>query len=164
MNSKSALCGLAISVALLLGMLGGSAQTNKCLFSGSETNIALNPGTYIITAYGASGGGPFGLSGGTGALMSAEFNFSTSTTLALLVGGFGGESSYSGGGGGKGEFYDGGNGIGRRGTTSLSACTAAWIFASVNSYCAPRYVIRFSLRSCSARMPSNSTFANRPFL
>ena len=34
-------------------------------FSGSETNITLNPGTYIITAYGAPGGdGNYGGAGG----------------------------------------------------------------------------------------------------
>ena len=43
-------------VVLQLGMLAGSTQTNKYLFSGSETNITLDPGTYIITAYGAPGG------------------------------------------------------------------------------------------------------------
>ena len=56
MKSKNALCGLAIAVVLQLGMLAGSAQTNIYLFSGSETNITLPPGTYIITAYGAPGG------------------------------------------------------------------------------------------------------------
>jgi DNA-binding beta-propeller fold protein YncE len=82
------------------------------LFSGSETNITLPPGTYIITAYGAAGGYAsgdyrgFGM-GGLGAEMSAEFNFPTSTTLTLLVGGFGGYYSnnrYGGGGGGGGSF------------------------------------------------------------
>jgi len=96
MKSKTILCGFSIAVALQLGVLAGSAQTNLYLFSGSETNITLNPGTYIITAYGAPGG-----IGGTyaryGAEMSAEFNFSTSTTLTLLVGGGG---SYGAGGGG----------------------------------------------------------------
>jgi hypothetical protein len=49
-------CGFAmlwayIAVALQFGLLAGSAQ----MFSGSETNITLNPGTHIITAYGAPG-------------------------------------------------------------------------------------------------------------
>src|ERR1039457_7166715 len=63
------LCGLAIAVALQLGMLAGSAQTNIYLFSGSKTNITLPPGTYIITAYGAMGGGTYNGSyiGGYGA-------------------------------------------------------------------------------------------------
>ena len=56
MKSKNTLCGLALAVVLQLGMLAGSAQTNIYLFSGSETNITLPPGTYIITAYGAPGG------------------------------------------------------------------------------------------------------------
>jgi DNA-binding beta-propeller fold protein YncE len=81
------------------------------LFSGSETNTTLPPGTYIITAYGAPGGGiAYDRSyGGLGAEMSAEFNFSTSTTLTLLVGGGGGGNySYESGGG----FSSGGGGGG----------------------------------------------------
>src|ERR1022692_2187497 len=101
MKSKNILCSLAIAVVLHLGVLAGSAQTNiyrysGSVFIGSERNITLPPGTYIITAYGASGGfaldiddDEFGYGGG-GAEMSAEFKFSTSTTLNLLVGGGGG--------------------------------------------------------------------------
>src|ERR1035438_7710922 len=110
MKSKNALCGLAIAVALQMGMLAGSAQTNIYLFSGSKTNITLPPGTYIITAYGAPGAVNFGESsralgdyGGGGAEMSAEFNFSTATTLTLLVGGGGGGYKIGGGGGGGGR-------------------------------------------------------------
>jgi hypothetical protein len=105
MKSKNTLCGLVIAVALQLGMLAGSAQTNIYLFSGSKTNITLPPGTYIITAYGAPGGGVI-YAGGLGAEMSAEFNFSTSTNLTLLVGGgasnfdaYGNLYGYGGGGG-----------------------------------------------------------------
>src|ERR1700677_3837977 len=104
MKSKNAVCGLSMAVVLHFGVLAGSAQTNIYLFSGSETNITLKPGTYIITAYGAPGGNYY--PGGLGAEMSAEFNFSTSTNLTLLVGG-GGYYSYDfsyGGGGGGGSF------------------------------------------------------------
>ena len=59
MKSKNALCGLTIAVVLQFGVLAGSAQTNKYLFSGSEMNITLPPGTYIITAYGAPGSGGY---------------------------------------------------------------------------------------------------------
>src|ERR1700690_2453496 len=111
MKSKNVLRGLAIAVALQLGMLAGSAQTNIYLFSGSKRNITLPPGTYIITAYGAPGAYPSliyigSFWGGNGAEMSAEFNFSTSTTLTLLVGGGGGGtiSGDPGGGGGGGSF------------------------------------------------------------
>jgi hypothetical protein len=108
MKSKNILFGVAMAVVLQLGMLAGSAQTNKYLFSGSETNITLPPGTYIITAYGAPGGGSIehGSYGGLGAEMSGEFYFSTSTTLTLLVGGSGGINAYvyTGGGGGGGSF------------------------------------------------------------
>lgn len=110
MKSKNTLRGLAIAVVVHLGMLTGSAQTNIYLFSGSETNITLPPGTYIITAYGAPGGYETrrGIHGypGFGAEMSAEFNFSTATNLTLLVGGHGGNygGNYGGGGGGGGSF------------------------------------------------------------
>ena len=80
MKSKNVLCGLSIAVVLHLGTLAASAQTNIYLFSGSETNITLNPGTYIITAYGAPGGYYWGLAdgggGGRGAEMSGEFKAS----------------------------------------------------------------------------------------
>ena len=72
LKSKSALCGLAFAVALQLGMLAGSAQTNKYLFSGSETNITLPPGTYIITAYGAPGASPTSSLGPQAAMAGAE--------------------------------------------------------------------------------------------
>ena len=124
-KGKIPLCGLAIAVVLQLGMLAGSAQTSIYLFSGSETNITLPPGTYIITAYGAPGGASaHGAGGGLGAEISAEFNFSTSTTLTLLVGGGGslplnygvgspGENQSGAGGGGNGFFINGGGGGGR---------------------------------------------------
>src|ERR1039457_7022290 len=105
MKSKNTLCGLSIAVVLQLGMLAGSAQTNIYLFSGSKTNITLNPGTYIITAYGAGGGVGAGRSSAYPAEMSGEFNFSTSTNLTLLVGGGGGEGIYYGGGGGGGGSF-----------------------------------------------------------
>jgi len=90
-----------MAVVLQFGVLAGSAQTNIYLFSGSETNITLNPGTYIITAYGAPGGDGESY-GGNGAEMSGKFNFSASTTLTLLVGG--GGFYYVGTGGGGGGF------------------------------------------------------------
>jgi len=95
---------LFIAVALQLGVPAGSAQTNIYLITASETNITLNPGTYVITAYGAQGAEPgFGF----GAEMSAEFNFSAPTALTLLVGRVGHFDifgSVSGGGGGGGSF------------------------------------------------------------
>ncbi len=106
MKSKNILCGLSVAVVLHFCALAGSAQTNIYLFSGSETSITLNPGTYIITAYGAPGPYPSliyadeGGCGGSGAEMSAEFNFSSPTTLTLLVGGGGGFDGFANGGGG----------------------------------------------------------------
>jgi hypothetical protein len=105
MNSKNILCGLSIAVILHFGVLAGSAQTNIYLYSGSKTNLTLPPGTYIITAYGAPGGSVASAAEySLGAEMSAEFNFSTSTPLTLLVGGGGGVGNSSAGGGGGGSF------------------------------------------------------------
>ena len=73
MKSTNIICRLAMAVILQLGVLAGSAQTNIYLYSGSETNITLNPGAYIITAYGAPGSlpslvfAPEGGYGGSGA-------------------------------------------------------------------------------------------------
>ena len=76
-------------------------QTNIYLFTGSETNITLPPGIYIITAYGAKGGiGVNSTSGGLGGEVEAQFNFPTFTSLSLLVGGNGGNGECGGGGGG----------------------------------------------------------------
>ncbi len=109
MKSKTTLCSVVTTVVLQFGALAAYAQTTEYLYTGSETNVTLNPGTFIITAYGALGGGVVNARfGGLGAEMSAEFNFSTPTTLTLLVGGVGGfadtYSNGNGGGGGGGSF------------------------------------------------------------
>jgi hypothetical protein len=85
--------------AVLLAALKCEAQTGIYLFAGSETTITLNPGTYDITAYGAQGGYGENYSGGLGAEMEGKFDFTTATTLTLLVGGSG-RVNYGGGGGG----------------------------------------------------------------
>ena len=59
----SAVC--MVAVTLLFGVLASSAQTGIYLFTGSETNITLDPGHYNITAYGAQGGSR-GFLGGLG--------------------------------------------------------------------------------------------------
>ncbi len=91
-----------VAVIMVLGVLASSAQTELYLFTGSETTINLNPGTYDIAAYGAQGGGSeyFGATGGLGTEMEAEFNFTTATALTILVGGAGANDPDSGGGGG----------------------------------------------------------------
>jgi uncharacterized repeat protein (TIGR03803 family) len=115
-----------------------TGQTNKYLFTGSETNITLPPGTYTITAYGAQGGSGNGSGvGGQGAEMEGEFSFSGLTTLTLLVGeaggnGIGSETGGGGGGsfvvnsstplviaggGGGGGYLSGGGGDGLTGTS-----------------------------------------------
>jgi len=108
MKSKNALCGISIAVILLWGVLAGSAQTNQYLFTGSETNITLNPGICYITAYGAQGGDGYMSTGGLGAEMEGQFNFTGVTTLSILVGGKGGVGTSSGGGGGGSFVVKGG--------------------------------------------------------
>ena len=107
----SAVC--VIAVILQFGMLAGYAQTGTYLFTGSETTLTLNPGTYDITTYGAQGAAAsqvgWGI-GGLGAEMSARFSFSGLTTLTLLVGGTGSgysQQPYAGGGGGGGFVVKG---------------------------------------------------------
>jgi hypothetical protein len=94
----TALC--AVVVVLHFGTISGFAQTGQYLYTGSETSIALNPGTYDITAYGAPGGWGDGTGGGGGAEMEGQFSFSGLTTLTILVGGNGVNGYYAGGGGG----------------------------------------------------------------
>jgi Immunoglobulin domain len=102
LKTKKAFCFLVAAVTLLFGVLACSAQTGAYLFTGSETNITLEPGSYNIIAYGAQGGGSGYNSGGLGAEMESQFIFTNSTTLTLLVGGAGGSSDAGGGGGGGG--------------------------------------------------------------
>jgi len=104
MKTKNALRGISIAVAMQLGMLAASAQTNIYLTTGYETNITLAAGTYNITAYGAQGGTGSGGSGGLGAEMGAQFSFTQATNLTLLVGGTGVSWNSYGGGGGGGSF------------------------------------------------------------
>ena len=100
----------SVAVVLQCGVLGGSAQSY--LFTGSETNITLTPGTYDIRAYGAAGGNGWGngggYSGGLGAEMEAQFTFATAVNLTILVGGSGAGAAVAavagGGGGGGGSF------------------------------------------------------------
>src|ERR1700690_2070356 len=81
------------------------AQTTIFNYTGTETTITLNPGTYDITVYGAQGGnGFYGAAGGLGAKMNAEFSFSGLRTLILLVGGSGVVGYPNGSGGGGGSF------------------------------------------------------------
>jgi len=97
-----------IAATLLLGVISDSAQSSQYLFTGTKTNVTLNPGLYQITAYGAQGGyyshGARSYGGG-GAEMEGEFNFTNVTTLTLLVGGTGQAADvYLGAGGGGGSF------------------------------------------------------------
>src|SRR5215469_189811 len=86
-----------VAVTLLFGALASSAQIGDYLYS---TTISLNPGFYDITAYGAQGGAGAGTHAGLGAEMEGQFDFTTPTTLTLLVGGVGAGGNAGGGGGG----------------------------------------------------------------
>jgi len=91
-------------ILLLIGVLASFAQSSIYTYTGSETNISLNPGTYYITVYGAQGGTSTvgGYVAGLGAEMEAQFTFTTNVNLTILVGGVGANSSDTGGGGGGG--------------------------------------------------------------
>lgn len=109
MKTRNVLCGFLIAAALPLAVSAGFAQTTQYLFTGSETNVTLPPGNYEITAYGAQGGDYTGMNetanGGLGAEMEGVFEFTTTTTLTLLVGGTGQiAGTYDGAGGGGGSF------------------------------------------------------------
>lgn len=82
--------------------MGCRAQTGDFLYTGSETTITLQPGLYDITAYGARGGSCNGYLGGGGAERKAQFNFATTVSLTLIVGGAGANGRYPGSGGGGG--------------------------------------------------------------
>ena len=99
---------LPIVVVLQFGVLAGSAQ--GYLFTGAETTVTLNPGSYDILAYGAAGGNGSGNGGGLGAEMEGQFNFATAVNLTILVGGVGGVGGGWGGGGGGGDQGGGGGG------------------------------------------------------
>jgi Glycine rich protein/PEP-CTERM motif len=107
-HSFSTLC--MVAVTLLFGVLAGSAQTGRYVYTGAEQTITLGPGLYDITAYGAQGGNDNYASeaGGLGAEMEGQFSFTSVTTLILLVGGVGGLSTDAefgtGAGGGGGSF------------------------------------------------------------
>jgi hypothetical protein len=114
----NAVC-IALASMLFESIVASAQTTNQFLYTGSETNITLPPGSYDITAFGAQGGqgytvyfygggGVFTGGASSGAEVKAEFNFTTPTTLTLLVGAAGtngGADFYdSGGGGGGGSF------------------------------------------------------------
>jgi len=105
-TSTNAINGSVSTNTALTVQVPLTAQTNQFLFTGSETNITLPPGTYIITTYGAQGGSGASYGGGLGAEVEGKFSFSGLTTLTLLVGnaGGGGGGGFEGGGGGGGSF------------------------------------------------------------
>jgi hypothetical protein len=99
----------ALFATFLTILIQGTASAQTFAYSGSETNITLNPGTYDIMAFGAAGGwvtigGKPGPGGGYGAEMEAEFNFTGVTTLTILVGSLGANTAFCGAGGGGGSF------------------------------------------------------------
>jgi hypothetical protein len=88
---KHWLCGLFAVLFTLLIARTVSDGTNTIGYSGGPKNDTLGPGTYDITGYGAAGGySTFNShSGGIGAEMEAQFNFTSPTAPTLMVGGSG---------------------------------------------------------------------------
>ena len=84
----------------------GSAQTNQYLFTGSETNITLPPGTYTSppTALKAATATTVRRSGGLGAEMGGEFNSAGVTSLTHPGWRQRRSGADFGGGGGGGSF------------------------------------------------------------
>jgi hypothetical protein len=131
---------LTLSVAAIAGLsMACHAQAGDYLYSGSETTITLNPGTYDIAAYGAQGGFGYTRAGGLGAEMEAQFSFAAAVNLTILVGGGGGSGNNSGGGGGGygggggGTQYNGGGG----GGGSLIDTSAIMELADISGVASP---------------------------
>jgi PEP-CTERM motif len=78
--------------------------TTTFSFSGSEQQFtAPETGMYLITAFGAAGGGStIGTreSGGKGAEIGGDFDLTAGEVLDIYVGGVGGSANFGGGGGG----------------------------------------------------------------
>jgi hypothetical protein len=72
-----------VLAAVAFGASTAFAGSVTVLYTGAEATAILAPGLYDITAYGAQGVGDAG--GGLGAEMSAEFDFSVTTSLTLLA-------------------------------------------------------------------------------
>ena len=69
-----------MAATLLLGTISSPAQSTLYLFTGTKTNVTLNPGVYKIAVYGAQGGAylwypPEQLYGWLGAKIAGEFYF-----------------------------------------------------------------------------------------
>ena len=95
-----ALAGLSLSLSV-------SASTISFSYTGSiQSWVVPETGIYRISATGAQGAsGDLSYSGGRGALVEGDFNFSRGTLINLAVGGAGvGSGSGSNGGGGGGSF------------------------------------------------------------
>ena len=99
------------AAALILGVvcLGASAFASSIPFNysgGIVTYTIPTTGTYLITAFGASGGNSNSYLGGLGAELTGDFTLNAGDQLQILVGNVG-HSTYDGGFGGGGSFvYD----------------------------------------------------------
>ncbi|MCB9739189.1 MAG: DUF4215 domain-containing protein [Deltaproteobacteria bacterium] len=80
---------------------GGTPLEGKVSVSGGiQKWIVPHSGSYVIEAFGASGGSAPGYAGGYGARMKGTFALTEGTVLWIAVGQVGGNSQSSGGGGG----------------------------------------------------------------
>jgi len=113
--------GVLLAIGAVAGGLGLTAPstamatpinigtgTTTISYTGSIVDYMIGTtGQYEITAVGGGGGGGDARAGGSGAIISGDFNLSTGDMLQILVGGGGGAGSYGysgGGGGGGGSF------------------------------------------------------------
>jgi hypothetical protein len=96
------------TVAAAAFAIAGAAHgaTTVYAYSGSTITVTLDPGEYLLHAYGAEGGADIFSStrGGAGAQVGGRIQLASATTLTLLVGGEGGTNPILGGGGGGGTF------------------------------------------------------------
>lgn len=90
-------------------------------FTGSTQTVTLEPGQYIVEAWGAQGGSTDGYdNGGKGGYVSGTLNVSKTTTYTIVVGGKGGNPTVNGGRGGFGAGGSGGGAWTNGATSSAS--------------------------------------------
>lgn len=94
-----------------LSMFDANSKLNTYIYTFSYTGAvqtaSIPAGTYTFFLMGAQGGSAFGLSGGTGRIVSIIYTISAPITIQYIVGGTAVYSNTRGGGGGGGTFlYD----------------------------------------------------------
>jgi len=101
---------LLLAGTSLLALAAASVATASALPTtidtpGFQTFTADDAGLYKILAFGAQGGGGFGVAGGLGAEVGAVFTLTAGETLRIAAGGMGASTGDEGGGGGGGGSF-----------------------------------------------------------